>query len=350
MKIVLIDRYPSSGRAVASVLQRHRPEYHFCGQAYTQEAGRQLVAQQDPDVVILEPLLFSTAPQTMQTELTQLKHLCPEAKLIVTTASSSSEHIRAALRVGVEDYLYKPLQWHELLSVLDRCHGGLDRETDYPLQPQSGVEAIQSIVLHIQHGNAEDALSMLEGEFHGGQDALAYSERCIRYMDIATQVIHLPDSIDHVPEDLGALYQQFIKSSSRHRDVQELDHAMATFVRRSAEIFNLYAKDQGYHQIQEAKRFVDEHLGEDLSLKRISGELYISTTYFSRLFRAKTGMKFSEYLAQRRIERAKVLLTTTDLPVMEVARQVGYTEANSFARLFKGHTGKTPAQYRKGRA
>jgi AraC-like DNA-binding protein len=87
-------------------------------------------------------------------------------------------------------------------------------------------------------------------------------------------------------------------------------------------------------------------LGEDLSLKRLSKEFYISTTYFSRLFRAKTGLKFSEYLAERRIERAKLLLTTTNAPVTEIAKQVGYHEPNSFTRLFKARTGMTPVQYR----
>ena len=69
--------------------------------------------------------------------------------------------------------------------------------------------------------------------------------------------------------------------------------------------------------------------------------------YFSRLFRTKTGQKFSEYLALRRIERAKLLLVSSAMPIAEIARAVGYPEANSFARLFKAYTNMTPAQYRK---
>lgn len=166
-------------------------------------------------------------------------------------------------------------------------------------------------------------------------------------MEIATQVIHLPDSIDHVPEELVVIYREFIKFCSRLNTAEELDRAMEQFAAQCAGVFDRFSGDQSYHQIQDAIQFVEEHLSEDLSLKRLSSEFYISTTYFSRLFRAKTGQKFSDYLATRRIERAKVLLVSTDLPVAEVSHRVGYTEPNSFARLFKAKTGTSPVQYRR---
>ena len=108
-----------------------------------------------------------------------------------------------------------------------------------------------------------------------------------------------------------------------------------------------HAGDESGRIIQEAIRIVDEHLSENLSLERMARDLYVSTTYFCRLFRAKTGMKFSDYLAQQRIGRAKLLLATTELPISSIAQQVGYREANSFSRLFRSHTGITPSQYRK---
>lgn len=351
MKVILIERYPPSGRMTAHVLERLRPQYQFCGQAYTAEAGEELVRICRPDVVILEPLLFGHLPETQLQNLNRLRQIHPDVKLIVVTSSGNSEHIRTAVRAGVSDYLYKPTRWKELLTALDRCCGAeesqpLEEElTPTPLPAELADEKVQDIVRDVQRGDEAAALTGLEQyqQERGG----SFEEKCVRYMEIATQIIHLPDRIDHVPEDLIVLYQDFIKHSVRHRTSVEQDRAMELFLRRSAGIFNRFSRDQGYHQIQEAMRFVDEHLDEELSLRRLSNELYISTTYFSRLFRAKTGKKFSEYLADRRIEQAKVLLVTTDRQVSAIARQVGYADANSFARLFKAHTGKTPAQYRK---
>lgn len=347
MNVILIERYPPTGRAIANLLEHERPNLHFCGQAYSAETGLELAAQQQPDVIILEPLLFGHMPQTIHLKLLQLKRRCPGAAMIAISASNTSEHIRTLLRLGVQDYLYKPVQRQELLAALDFCCGAPEVENGEE-QFLGGSECVaQAIVRHIHEGDGEAALHLIAREIRPEGRNSSYSERCIQYMEIATKAIHLPESIDYIPEELIVLYQGFIRSTSHHKTMEELDRSMDDFVLQSASVFNRHARDQGYHQIQDAMRFIDEHLGEDLSLKRLSSELYISTTYFSRLFKTKTGMKFSEYLADRRIERAKLLLVSTDTQIMDIARQVGYPEANSFARLFKARVGQTPAQYRK---
>lgn len=347
MNVILIERYPPAGRSIAALLERERPQLKFCGQAYSAQTGIELTAKYQPDVIVLDPLIFGHRPQTIYNEVSRLKRECPNAALIATSTSDNSEHIRTMLRLGARDYLYKPIRHRELLMALDRCCGAPEVETGEEQLPEGADAAVQAIVHHIHEGDSEAALHLLNRELRTDSRFTSYSDRCIQYMEIATMVIHLPESIDYVPEELIVLYQEFIKSSSRYHSIDDLDQAMDQFIQQSASVFNRSARDQGYHQIQAVIHFVDDHLGEELSLKRLSSEFYISTTYFSRLFKMKTGKKFSEYLSERRIERAKLLLVSTDTPVMEIARRVGYTEANSFARLFKARTGQTPSQYRK---
>lgn len=348
MKIAVLDRYPSTGKAVEEVLRRERPALRYCGQACTPKDGEMLVRTQQPDILLLEPLMFGTQTIPLQIGFGQLKACCPTMKLIVITSSGVQEHLRMALRAGVCDYLYKPIYWPELLTAMDQLSDN-PPESGEMLSTFSGGYPAQGsgeLVQLIHQGRREEAVELLRKNFCA-IEMQSYTEQCILCMDLATQVVHLPDEIDDVPEDLITIYQEFIKYVSRHNHVDHLRKAMEEFVEQSSAILNRYSRDQGYHQIQEVLRFVDEHLGEELSLKRISNELFISTTYFSRLFRAKTGRKFSEYLALRRIERAKLLLVSSDKPVAEIAHEVGYLEANSFARLFKAYTGMTPAQYRK---
>ena len=346
MKIAVLDRYPSTGQAVEEVLRRERPDLTYVGQAYLPKEGEQLLLTQQPDILLLEPLIFGTQALQIQRSLQHLRMLSPAVKLIAITSSAVQEHLRIALRSGVSDYLYKPIHWPELLTALDTLCGAGPESQETARSTEFNIPSSETLVQSIHQGLQTDALDALRTILHAvaGQ---SYAEQCIFLMDIATQVVHLPDDIDHVPEDLITLYQEFIKYVSRHDRIDQLYSAMEQFVTRSAAIFDRFARDQGYHQIQDVLRFVDEHLGEELSLKRISSELFISTTYFSRLFRAKTGQKFSEYLALRRIERAKLLLVSGSRPIAEIARAVGYPEANSFARLFKTYTGMTPAQYRR---
>ena len=57
-------------------------------------------------------------------------------------------------------------------------------------------------------------------------------------------------------------------------------------------------------------------------------------------------MSVQNFIVMKKINRAKSLLSTTDLKMDEVAERVGYTDYISFARIFKNHVGITPAQYR----
>ena len=70
-------------------------------------------------------------------------------------------------------------------------------------------------------------------------------------------------------------------------------------------------------------------------------------TCFSDLFHKTVGVRLSEFLNRRRIERAQLLLASTDLPVQEVAAQVGIRSPEYFSRLFRRQCGLSLRGYRK---
>lgn len=108
----------------------------------------------------------------------------------------------------------------------------------------------------------------------------------------------------------------------------------------------LSSGDPAGRQIMAIRRYIDENIEEDVSLKRVAQEFYLSTSYLSRLFKSKAGINLSDYISARKIERAKSLLTDTDLTVAEISRRLNYPEQNSFSRFFKGKVGMPPQTYR----
>ena len=83
-----------------------------------------------------------------------------------------------------------------------------------------------------------------------------------------------------------------------------------------------------------------------LSLETISQEHGISASHLSRSFKEKTGMNFTAYVWQKRVEEAKRQLDATADPLRDIIQRVGYMDAPSFIRKFKKETGLTPGQYR----
>ena len=102
--------------------------------------------------------------------------------------------------------------------------------------------------------------------------------------------------------------------------------------------------------IRESREFIREHASEDISLKRIADHFYINPTYFSELFKRKTGVKYQDYVTSLRIEKARRLLETTDMNLKQITTAVGYSDLYYFTRVFERETGCKPLDYRAERA
>lgn len=84
-----------------------------------------------------------------------------------------------------------------------------------------------------------------------------------------------------------------------------------------------------------------------LSLTQAASMYSVSEPYLSTVFKNTQGVKFSSYVENVRIDRAKELLENTDLTVKDIAEKTGYTSANSFCRAFRRVTGMNTSEYRK---
>lgn len=98
--------------------------------------------------------------------------------------------------------------------------------------------------------------------------------------------------------------------------------------------------------VQAARRLIDTHWTEPLDTRALARHAHLSPFHFIRVFRATFGVTPHQYLTRRRLEHAKVLLTTGALSVTDICMEVGFSSLGSFCTLFQRHTGRSPQQYR----
>lgn len=92
--------------------------------------------------------------------------------------------------------------------------------------------------------------------------------------------------------------------------------------------------------------WLEHHYAENLNMEVAATAVGMTTPYFSKKVKAVTGVNFSEHLANRRMDRAKEYLRTTELPIAEISAKVGYVDSRHFTKVFKKRTGMTPGSYR----
>jgi transcriptional regulator GlxA family with amidase domain len=99
-------------------------------------------------------------------------------------------------------------------------------------------------------------------------------------------------------------------------------------------------------EIWKARKFIEEHSGEELSLRKVAKAVNISANHLSEKFKQVTGVKFVDYIAQIRFEKARNLLLNSNLRISEIAFAVGFQSLSQFNRVFKKISRKSPSQYR----
>lgn len=106
-------------------------------------------------------------------------------------------------------------------------------------------------------------------------------------------------------------------------------------------------KQEVNRPVREAKKYIEDHFKEPISLEIVSSYVGFNTTYFSSLFKKEAGVTFLEYLTEIRMKKAKELLRETNLNVATICEEVGYNDIKHFTKSFTKITNLKPNQYRK---
>jgi AraC-like DNA-binding protein len=99
-------------------------------------------------------------------------------------------------------------------------------------------------------------------------------------------------------------------------------------------------------QMPESLHYIHEHYNEDIDIETLAGIENYSVTYYREWFRKETGQSLMEYIRKRRIERAKELLISTNLNIMQIACEIGYSYESSFTKVFKIQENISPKAFR----
>ncbi len=100
-------------------------------------------------------------------------------------------------------------------------------------------------------------------------------------------------------------------------------------------------------KMERVKVFLERNFHKKVSLEDAAAVVILSPKYLSRIFKQTTGKSFNDYKLEAKIKRAKSWLKDTGYTIDTIAFSLGYLNAESFIRIFKKFTGRTPTEYRR---
>jgi AraC-like DNA-binding protein len=136
--------------------------------------------------------------------------------------------------------------------------------------------------------------------------------------------------------------------------LQKEKHVQQPFENLLLNVFTNWLKSQksGGKKIpawaRELKEIIQDHIDTNITLKEISKNLEISSSYLSREFsKYFDDLSFGDYIRKQRIDKAKELMSNSSYSLTDIAYLTGFSDQSHFTRIFKKNTGQNPSQFRK---
>lgn len=231
------------------------------------------------------------------------------------------------------------------------CYGNLKEQAVYVSEP--GPKDISEFSICLSQGKASPAAALarqaIEAVIQTKNVSLAALQDTLNQLCACMNNAIARDVADNGAMDAELLQVEikaddFMSSASLTARL----NALITQVCALNERVSVSSADQ---VVDYLKQYVGERFGENIALKELAeSRLYLNPSYLSRLFKAKTGTSFKNYLTQVRMEHACQMLCSREKSVMNIAGECGYADASQFIQLFRKHFGMTPSVYRETQA
>jgi AraC-like DNA-binding protein len=225
---------------------------------------------------------------------------------------------------------------------------GREDPASLPLYP---IEAEKELLLAISRGDKPESQRLLNEVlgyvfFSSGQDAPIVKARVLELVVLLSRAA-LDGGADM--EQIFGLNFTYLNQVSGMGSVDDIADWLSKIMSRFTDlVFRL--KDVKHADVlQKALTYINHRYAEEITLDEVAGSVFLSPTYFSKLFSEEMGCRFTAYLNKVRIEKGKLLLKGSDIPLVDVAGLVGYEDQSYFTKVFKRITGVSPGKYRESR-
>lgn len=359
-KVVIIDDEPWTRGVILKLGRWDELDMEVVGEAADGETGLELIQRVLPDVVITDVRM----PRLSGLELTQrLREEGWRTPILIVSGYDDYSYVRSALKLGVTDYILKPIKPEELNQQLQHCIELIQK------QPLQGSEAAKDETMEASF--FADGWEAAYGELRQKLEAALYAGN---RSAVAQQLAHLGQTIrlqeGETPSAttmIGVYYallyqlQKYMDTVGMKREEvfrgskpvyvfsrdNTIDDLIDFIHKLFCETLDHAASLQQMRRrldIEAVCRYLQENYLQGITLEQTADVFHVSKEYLSRAFKATKQEGFAEYVTRLRMKRAYALIVEYGVPLKEVGAMVGYYDQAHFYKTFKKFYGTTPGE------
>ena len=292
----------------------------------------------------------------------------PATKILILTGYGEFEYAKKLIRIGVSDYLLKPIDPPAFAEVLLRIKSEIEQErarNQYMVRLErdadDSTELLKKVIVHSQIApHINEILPILRGadrprfsdligliRAQVGQQYPAIENAYVIYAEIATEIMTFVWENNLKTEDVLPGSERYIEALRLNESLDALSTWVETLGLTALDVVSGSSKSHAEYMVAQARQFIDQHFQEpNLSVEEIAERIFINPSYLSKLFKQVMNCSLIEYLTELRLKHAKAIMDTKSyLHIGAVSQAVGYRDPFYFSKLFKRAYGTSPSTY-----
>ncbi len=320
-------------RIVSKCLKENIKKLEEIKEAVTLEEALELLETFSPELIVQD---MSNLSQSVFQVVTKARKKYSNLIVIITSATNESDVLATVLKAGANGYLLKPYSPESLLKIVQEAIIKKDKNSDEEnadLREKIKNHMIESFRCHKYKKSINIAKEYIDSFFDYEDNETMQFTKTFEFLEILSQI----------EQEYGNAFHPVNRNKCEDRYSAYLE--AEEYIQR---IHNLLDKEYIYRDdMNKALNYIDINMKKGISLEDVADYINVSTCYFSKLFKKSTGTNFISYVTEGRIEMAKEMLNYTQMPVVNIAYELSYTETNYFSKAFKKYMGMSPTEYRQ---
>lgn len=322
----------------------------------------------------------------------------PQTGCVFVTNYSVFQYAQEAIRLGCLDYILKPITPQQITASIEKCidklhhpdkdlylNQYLQKESlwhdmlfsyisghEYILPSQTMLDILYYPVLFIidrqQCNNIQQVADLrynVQKQIY--TEVQTFSPHAVVFSyQLQNIFILFPCKVQYIEEvkqQIKNMYTALVKKSlpllcvtgynakipvllGEMKDMLQLDLHGPQNIFEFAEV-NESLLPKNSSLVYVVQNYIKEHLEQEICRNTVADYIHMNPDYLDRLFKKEFGLSVSQYIKEKKIDYAKMLLRTTNLSVSEIAQRLGYINLSHFTASFKQITNMTPVNYRK---
>ncbi len=374
-KVFIVDDEPSVIEGLKIMVPWGKLEFELCG-----EASNGLEALKN--IEVLRPHLVITdirMPGLNGLELiNEVKKMEIDTEFVILSGYADFSYAQEAMRMKVLNYLLKPLEQEEILTVLSSVKRKFDTKffKEYGFSPadidklktdrstpekdiidttNTTLKAETDSVLKLMEDNFDDEL-ITAIKLMNGEDSLkllnkmftTFKERSVSLSNASILINSCIYSILQIAHERNINIDTILPSGIIDQpDFKSLKNYITNII---SQIINLMLEERRKNSrsyLYEVKDYIDKNYEKDITVAFLADMVFLEAGYLGDAFNKQFGLSISEYQHRLRIEKAIELIETTDMKLSDISAKAGYNNYNNFFTHFIRITSKKPTEYQR---